>query len=107
MKKITLLLLTAVCLSFSSCYNTRLLVGNVDPKEPTVEVNSIWTNHFLFGLIPGKNATMNASEYVKGQNDYVIKTNTNFLNFLVGGITLGIYTPTQTIYYTPLKSVTK
>jgi len=40
MKKVLLTALVAVAtLSLTSCYNTRILVGNVEPTEPLVEVN--------------------------------------------------------------------
>jgi hypothetical protein len=45
---------------------------------------------------------MNPSEYVGGKSDYVVRTNMNFWNSIVGGLTVGIYTPTQTTYYLPI-----
>ncbi len=86
---------------FTSCYNTRLLVGNVEPKEPLIEVNKEWNHGFIFGLVAGENATMNVNEYIGKATDYVIKTNQSFLNGLVSVVTFGIYTPTQTTYYIP------
>lgn len=105
MKKILLLLFVIV--SLSSCYNTRIFVGNVTPKDPVVEVNKQWNSHFLAGLIPAKNAKMNPSNYVDTISNYVVKTHTTFLNGLVATVTFGIYTPTQTTYYVPLKSIQK
>jgi hypothetical protein len=102
MKSIIPLLL--VTLLFASCYNTRLLVGNVAPTEPVVEVNKEWNHHFLIGLIPGNNAKMNPADYLpEGQKNYVVRTNQSFLNGLVSSVTFGIYTPTQTKYYIPFK----
>jgi hypothetical protein len=94
-------------ISLASCYNTRVLVGNVKPKEPVVEVNKEWNHHLICGLVPLDNATMDASEYVNGAENYIVKTNHSFLNMLVGCITGGIYTPTQTKYYLPLKDTQK
>lgn len=91
----------------SSCYNTRLLVGNVDPKEPLVEINQEWNHHLIGGLVPLSNATMKTAEYTNNAANYVVKTNMSFLNLLVGGITFGIYTPTQTKFYIPLKDANK
>ncbi len=105
MKKLIFAL--AAVLILSSCYNTRVFVGDVKPKEPLVEVNSEWNHHFLFGLIPSGNATMQATDYVNSQPNYVVKTYTSFLSGLVGGITMGIYTPTQTKYYLPVKDYKK
>lgn len=98
MKKIVLMLVFAATLT--SCYNTRLLVGSVKAEEPMVAVNTQWCNQFLFGLIPGTNATMKPSDYVNSSS-YVVRTHTTFLNGLVSGVTFGIYTPTQTTYYLP------
>jgi hypothetical protein len=100
MKKILVIL--AIAFIATSCYNTRIFVGNVKPNDPVKEVNKVWTHHFLFGLVPGNNAKMNPSEYVGGKSDYVVRTNMNFWNSIVGGVTIGIYTPTQTTYYLPI-----
>lgn len=104
MKKITLLVLLLCGVLLTGCYNTRILVGNIKPNEPLVEVNKQWNGHFLFGWIPGKNAKMNPAPYVNNHTDYVIRTYTSFLNGLVGAVTLGIYTPTQTKFYLPVQS---
>lgn len=103
MKKVLLL---AVCaISMCSCYNTRILVGDVKPKDPVVKINSEWNHHLIGGLVPLGNAKMNAEEYLAGHKNYVVKTNMNFLNMLVGAVTFGIYTPTNTVYYIPLKDM--
>ena len=103
MKKMLFAALCAVCLS--SCYNTKILVGDVQPKEPLVKVNSEWNHHLIFGLVPLDNATMVAKDYLSGQENYVVKTNESFLNMFVSWLTCCIYTPTQTVYYVPLRDV--
>ena len=76
MKKVLLTALVAVAtLSLTSCYNTRILVGNVEPTEPLVEVNKVWNHGIIFGLVPLQNATMKASQYVDNADNYVVKTN--------------------------------
>ncbi len=90
-------------LAATSCFNTRIMVGEVQRREPMVEVNKEWNHGFIYGLVPGGNATMAAAEYVNGAPNYVVKTNQSFLNMLVSGVTFGIYTPTQTKYYLPLR----
>lgn len=103
MKKITYLVFCiGILLTTTSCFNTRLLVGNVEPNDPVIEVQKEWNHHFLFGLIPAENAKMKPAEYVDDKQNYVVRTNTSFLNGLVSGLTFGIYTPTQTTYYIPL-----
>jgi hypothetical protein len=100
MRKIIVLALMAFL--FTSCYNTRIVVGDMKNTETAKEVKKVWTHHFLFGLIPGGNATANPEQYLpEGQMDYMVKTNQNFWNALVGSVTMGIYTPTQTKYYIP------
>ena len=97
--------LGALALTLSSCYSTRILYGNVERNEPLVQVNREWNHHLIAGLIPVGNGKVEAAEYVGGAPDYVVKTNMSFLNLLVSGITFGIYTPTQTKFYVPLRSV--
>lgn len=94
-----------LALTLSSCYSTRILYGNVERNEPLVQVNREWNHHLIAGLIPVGNGKVEAAEYVGGAPDYVVKTNMSFLNLLVSGITFGIYTPTQTKFYVPLRSV--
>lgn len=101
MKKILIL---AFCVfAMSSCYNTRLYVGSVTTTEPLVEINKKWNDQFLVGLVTTNNAKMNPAEYVNNAPNYVVKTNQTFLTGLVGTVTFGIYTPTQTKFYVPLK----
>ena len=109
MKKTFFLIACAVfgAVLFTSCYGTKVLVGNIEPKEPVVEVQKEWNHHIIYGLVPLENATMKASEYTDGANNYVVKTNQSFLNMLVSCLTFGIYTPTQTKYYVPLKDYQK
>lgn len=103
MKKILLIVVAASALS--SCYNTRIIVGNVKPNEPLIKVSTEWNHHLIYGLVPLDNATMIAEDYVGPYSNYVVRTYTSFLNGLVSGITWGIYTPTQTAYYIPLRDL--
>ena len=97
-----------LALLMTSCYNTRVLVGNVEPKAPVVEVNKEWNHHLIYGLVPLSNAYMNPKDYLpEGQVNYVVKTNQSFLNGLVAGLTFGIYTPTQTKFYVPFEDAKK
>ena len=108
MKK-TLIALTVILMSgtLTSCYNTKIACGNITTKTPVVKVNSEWNHHFLYGLIPGKNANMEAKEFVEDSENYVIKTNQSFVNGLISCLTFGIYTPSTTTYYLPLKDIKK
>ncbi len=88
--------------SLSSCYTTKVSVGDVSPQQPMVKINSEWNHHILWGLVPLGNASMRADDYVGDRKRYMIKTNQSFLNGLVRCLTLGIYSPTSTSYYVPL-----
>lgn len=103
MKK--LLLIGVAALALSSCYNTRIIVGNVKPNEPLIKVSSEWNHHLIYGLVPLDNATMNGENYAGPYSNYVVRTYTSFLNGLVYGLTWGIYAPTQTAYYVPLRDL--
>lgn len=98
MKKMLLLVFTALCLC--SCYNTRMIVGNVNPKDVKV-VEKQWNNHLIGGLIPLQSTKVYPQKSLTGHSNYMIKTNMNFWNCLIAGVTMGIYTPTQTVYYLP------
>lgn len=98
------LILIAICGIFmASCYNTRMVVGDVRRNEPMIEVCREWNHHLIYGLVPLDNTTMVTEEYIGDHQTYMIKTYTSFLNGLVSGLTWGIYTPTQTVFYLPIK----
>ena len=105
MKKILLVVLCGIGLS--SCYNTKILVGNVQPKEPLVKVNSEWNHHLIGGLIPLDNATMKVVDYLPNRENYIVKTNQSFVNLFVSWLTCYIYCPSQTVYYIPLRDIDK
>ncbi len=103
MKK--LLSLAIVAALVTSCYSTHIIVGDIRPTEPLVEVNREWNSHLIFGLVPLDDATMYADEYAHGYDNYVVKTYTSFLGGFIGAITWGIYTPTETVYYIPVSDL--
>lgn len=90
----------------TSCYTSKVYVGKVTPKEPLVEVASKMNHIFLFGLIPGK-STVLAVDKVADQKDYMIKNQWRFVDGFLSVITFGIYTPTITKFYVPLKQISK
>ena len=75
----------------TSCYTYTSVVG--EGAKGTQKVTE--TNHYVvYGLAP-----INVSDtkvMAGGAKDYTITTTHTFINGLVGGITLGIYTPTTT-----------
>jgi len=98
MKKLFVILLC--CAGLTSCFRTKLYVGSARPGEPAVKVSQeSFNNHFIGGLVAGSDATMQTQEYAGDAENFVVKTNMSFANCLVSGLTMGIYTPTQTVYY--------
>lgn len=102
-----LLFCALLALFMSSCYNSRVCVGNVKADDPTVKVNSVTNHHFLYGLIPGGKTKIEASKYVRERKNYVVRNNWAFLNGFLGCLTCGIYTPTTTTFYVPIDDVSK
>ncbi len=102
MKKVLFLAATAFVLS--SCYNTKVYVGNVKKEDKVVKVKSVTNTHLIGGLVPLGSAKVDPKPYVGDRTDYVVKTNQTFWNGLLGGITMGIYTPTTTTFYVPANS---
>lgn len=105
MKKI--LLFAFLAISMSSCYNAKVCVGNMKKDDPSIKINSVTNHHLLYGLIPvGKNK-IEAKQYVGEKENYAVKNNWTFVNGFLSYITLGIYTPTTTTFYVPLKDIAK
>jgi hypothetical protein len=80
-------------LLLAGCYHqvvrTGAPAGNVVVERP-------WTATYLFGLVPAA-AINTAAQCPTGVA--IVETQQSFLNSLVGGLTLGIYTP-QTVRIT-------
>lgn len=87
-----------ICIAtLSSCYSSSVYVGKLHPQEDVTCVGTSHNAHFLGGLIGSKK--IRAKKYVDNLQDYKIKTNHSFVDYLLTGITLGIYTPTTTKFY--------
>ncbi len=99
MKKLILLIWVAI--AATSCYTNRLLVGDVKPKEPMVEVSKEHNAHFIGGL--AKTAKSIAEEHVGEAKNYAVMTRYGFGDMMLSLITAGIYTPTTTKYYIPTR----
>ena len=84
-----------------SCYTSRILVGDVTPKEPMVEVSKKHDAHFIGGLV--KTARNVAEEHVGKAENYMIRSQYGFGDIVLSAITAGIYTPTTTKYYMPVR----
>jgi hypothetical protein len=88
-KKVALLCVVAACLS--SCYPYRDVVGS--GAAGTTKV-SHWNHYLVGGLIPV--GVSDSKSMAAGATNYTVYTRHSFINSLLGGITLGIYTPTTT-----------
>ncbi len=92
----------------TSCYSTRIMIGDVTPKEPTVKVNSKMNHYLIAGLAPIGNTNINseeANEYVGNAENYVIKNSITFVDGLIACITGGIYTPSHIEFYVPMSDM--
>lgn len=99
MKRIFTLLICSTMLC--SCYTSRILVGDVKPKEPMVEVAKKHDAHFIGGIV--KTAKNVAQEYVGDAENFAIHTKFGFGDMMLSAVTFGIYTPTTTKYYIPVR----
>ncbi|GEM_PF-255698 len=99
-KVLAIFMLTPLLLT--SCYNTKIAVGDISPTQPMIKVNSHRNDFLLSGLIPLNSARKKASEFIGDRENYVIRTNQTFINGLISFFTFSIYTPTTTTYYIPL-----
>lgn len=84
-----------------SCYTTRVLVGDVKPNEPMIEVSKKHDAHFLGGLV--KTAKNIAEEHVGEAENFMIRSQYGFGDIMLSAISLGIYTPTTSKYYIPVR----
>lgn len=73
-------------------------------NTPAVKVNTVHNAHFIGGLIGSP--TVRGKDYVDGAKDYKVKHSITFVDYLLSGITLGIYTPSTTKFYVPINKVT-
>ena len=83
----------------SSCYSTTVSVGEMKATDPAVEVVKVHNAHFVDGLV--NSVKKEARDYVGDNNNYRVKQYQSFVDGLLAGVTLGIYTPTTTKYYLP------
>ncbi len=100
-KNATLLSCLAAVLLMSSCYTAKIAHGSLTTDSPVVKVNSKKNHALIEGLIP-LNDGFEAKKYVGERKDYVTKSQITFVDGLLRLITLGIYTPSTTMFYVPL-----
>lgn len=88
----------------SSCYSSSVCVGNMRPNEAAIEVGKVHNTHLIEGLVGSPE--VRAKNYVNGEDSYKVKHYISFVDGLLRSITFGIYTPSTTKFYVPLKSAT-
>ena len=104
MKKLTMgVCMMCVVMMLESCYSSSFYVGDMTPETPAVKVNTKHNSHFINGLIG--EGEVNASNYVGGAESYKVKHQLTFLDYIISGVTFGIYTPSTTKFYVPVKNV--
>ena len=86
----------------SSCYSSKVIVGDIDRNTRVEKVQSKKNHIFFYGLIPAGSISY-AEDYVDIDMPFVAKTRMTFVDGLLGTLTLSIYTPTTTTYYIPRK----
>lgn len=79
-----LMLLTTVA---SGCYHATVQTG----VQPTPGSDTRWAHSWIYGLVPP--STVNATEECGGAPASSVETQVSFVNGIVGGLTMGIYTP--------------
>jgi hypothetical protein len=72
----------------SGCYHARITIS--DSRPSVVVLDDPWADAWVYGLVPPDeiDATDKCESGVA-----TVETRLSFLNQLVGGLTLGIYTP--------------
>lgn len=98
-----LIIVCTVAMMLCSCYTSRILVGDTKPKEPMIEVAKSHDAHFIGGLV--KTAKNVAEEHIGETENYMIRSQYGFGDIVLSAITAGIYTPTTSKYYIPVRYI--
>lgn len=98
-----LIIVCTIATMLCSCYTSRILVGDTKPKEPMIEVAKSHDAHFIGGLV--KTAKNVAEEHIGDAENYMIRSQYGFGDIVLSAITAGIYTPTTSKYYVPIRYI--
>lgn len=98
-----LIIVCTIATMLCSCYTSRILVGDTKPKEPMIEVAKSHDAHFIGGLV--KTAKNIAEEHIGDAENYMIRSQYGFGDIVLSAITVGIYTPTTSKYYIPIRYI--
>lgn len=75
----------------TSCYSYTSVVG--EGARGNKEVTK-WNHYLIYGLAPV--GVSDSKAMAEGAENYEVKTEQTFINGLVSGLTLGIYSPSTT-----------
>jgi len=89
MRKPRILAMLFATLMLSGCYAAKIDTGRTPSSKM---ISKPWASCWIYGLVP-PTTVQTATDCPDGVA--LVETQHSFLNYLVGGITLGIYTPIQ------------
>ena len=89
MNRLRMCALILATFMLSGCYIATVDTGQ--PKSSKV-ISKPWASCWIYGLVP-PTTIQTATECPNGVA--MVRTQHSFLNYIVGGVTLGIYTPIQ------------
>lgn len=108
MKKLKFLVVLCSVACCTSCLRTTYYIGSSRPDDRQVKVGQeLFHHHYLAGLIAGSNATVETGEYTNNTENFAVRTSTNFVDALIGSVTMGIYTPTKTTWFLSIDEINK
>lgn len=87
----TMAMLFASAMLLTSCYSYTSVVGKGAQGNSQV---TKWNHYVIAGLAPV--GVSDSKEMAGGATDYTVHTRQSFINGLISGLTMGIYTPTVT-----------
>jgi len=88
---LALIFVFSIPILMTSCYTYTYTVGKGAQTGATVKEKN---HYFIYGLAQGKQS--NPQQMVGDLANYTVTVEHTFLDGLINGITLGIYTPTTT-----------
>ncbi|MEE9439340.1 MAG: hypothetical protein V3V14_10100 [Saprospiraceae bacterium] len=83
--------LFSLTILLTSCYSYTSIIGTGAQGNSQV---TEWNHYVIYGLAPV--GVSDSKSMADGAKNYTIHTRQTFVNGLVAGLTVGIYTPTTT-----------
>jgi hypothetical protein len=73
-----------------------------DASAPYTQAGTFKNHHLIYGLVPLK-SEYSAKQLVGEAENYVVQTQHTFIDMLLEYVTGGIYTPTTTTVFVPIR----